>query len=108
LTVSGFWHWAVYDIPASVNELPAGAGDAGEESLPVGAKMLTNDAGRHGFLGAAPPPGDDPHRYIFVVHALDIPTLDITTEATPAWLGFRLVAHALARARLTPVFAIPA
>jgi hypothetical protein len=108
LTVSGFWHWAVYDIPASVSELPAGAGDAGGQSLPVGAKMLANDVGRHGFLGAAPPPGDAPHRYIFVVHALDIPALDITTKATPAWLGFLLVAHALARATLTPVFAIPA
>jgi len=109
LTVSGFWHWAVCDIPASVNELPAGAGDVDGKSLPAGAaKMLANDAGRHGFLGAAPPPGEAPHRYMFVVHALDAPTLDITTEATPAWLGFRLVAHALARATLTPVFGIPA
>jgi hypothetical protein len=98
----------VYDIPASVSELPAGAGDVGGRSLPAGAKMLANDIGRRGFLGAAPPPGDAPHRYIFVVHALDIPTLDITAEATPAWLGFQLVAHALGRAMLTPVFAIPA
>jgi hypothetical protein len=70
--------------------------------------MLANDIGRRGYLGAAPPPGDAPHRYIFVVHALDIATLDITAEATPAWLGFQLVAHALGRAMLTPVFAIPA
>jgi len=108
LTVSGFWHWAVYDIPASVNELLAGAGDADGKRLPAGARMLANDAGRHGFLGAAPPPGEAAHRYMFVVHALDTPRLDITTEATPAWLGFRLVAHGLARARLTPVFGIPA
>jgi Raf kinase inhibitor-like YbhB/YbcL family protein len=106
-TVSGFWHWAVYDIPASVNELSAGAGDADGRNLPVGAKMLVNDAGRRGFLGAAPPRGDAPHRYMFVVHALDAAHLDVTTDATPAWLGFRLVAHGLARARLTPVFGIP-
>ncbi|MER6919748.1 YbhB/YbcL family Raf kinase inhibitor-like protein [Streptomyces spiralis] len=107
LTVSGFWHWAVYDIPASVDELPTGTGDASGENLPAGAKMLVNDAGRRGFLGAAPPPGDPPHRYMFVVHALDAATLDVTTEATPAWLGFRLVEHAVARAGLTPVFGIP-
>lgn len=108
MTVSGFWHWAVYDIPASVHELPAGAGDADGKRLPAGARTLANDAGRHGFLGAAPPPGKAPHRYMFVVHALDTPRLDITTEATPAWLGFRLVSHGLARAGLTPVFGIPA
>jgi hypothetical protein len=108
VTVSGFWHWSVYDIPASVNELPAGAGDACGKRLPAGARTLANDAGRHEFLGAAPPPGEAAHRYMFVVHALDTPRLDITTEATPEWLGFRLVAHGLARARLTPVFGIPA
>ncbi|MFA3878593.1 YbhB/YbcL family Raf kinase inhibitor-like protein [Streptomyces sp. MMCC 100] len=107
-TVSGFWHWAVHDIPATVHELPAGAGDPGGESLPDGARTLANDAGRRGFLGAAPPPGHGRHRYIFVVHALDVPTLDITPEATPAWLGFQLFGHTLARAMLTPVLATPA
>ncbi|GHB73513.1 hypothetical protein GCM10010377_74940 [Streptomyces viridiviolaceus] len=107
-TVSGFWHWAVHGIPASVHELPAGAGDLGGKKLPAGAKMLANDAGRRDFLGAAPPPGHGPHRYIFVVHALDVPALDITPEATPAWLGFQLFGHTLARATLTPVFATPA
>lgn len=107
-TVSGFWHWAVYDIAAAVHELSAGAGDAGGKSLPADAKMLANDAGVRGFTGAAPPPGHGPHRYFFVVHALDVPTLDITTDATPAWLGFQLLGHALARATLIPVFETPA
>lgn len=106
-TVSGFWHWAVHGIPASVTELPAGAGDAGE-SLPAGATMLANDAGQRRFLGAAPPPGHGPHRYIYVVHALDVPLLDLAPEATPAWLGFQLLGHTMARATLTPVFAAPA
>ncbi|MEU4011467.1 YbhB/YbcL family Raf kinase inhibitor-like protein [Streptomyces pseudogriseolus] len=107
LTVSGFWHWALYDLPASVTELPAGAGDTGGSMLPPGAGTLLNDAGRRGYLGAAPPPGEAPHRYMFVVHALDVPTLEVAPDATPAWLGFRLVAHALGRARLSPVFGLP-
>ena len=53
---SGFRHWAVYDIPASVHEVSAGGGDAGGKKLPSGARTSANEASRHGFLGPAPPP----------------------------------------------------
>ena len=33
-TGSGFWHWAVYNLPADTTELPTGAGAAGFELLP--------------------------------------------------------------------------
>ncbi|MEU7817688.1 YbhB/YbcL family Raf kinase inhibitor-like protein [Pseudonocardia sp. NPDC049154] len=100
-TASGFWHWAVADIPASVTELPAGAGDEDSSSLPEGAVVLANDAGMKRFVGAAPPPGHGPHRYIFVVHAVDVESLGLPDGATPAFLGFNLFSHAIARATLT-------
>ena len=49
---SGFWHWAVADIPASVTELPTGAGDVTGEHLPMGAFHLPNDARWDRFIGA--------------------------------------------------------
>ena len=59
-TQSGFWHWAVANIPANVTSLSTGAGDENGSGLPNGAYQLANDAGLHRFLGAAPPPDTDP------------------------------------------------
>ena len=101
-TASGFWHWAVAGIPASVTELPSGAADGGlpDGGLPDGAVQLRNDAGFAGFVGAAPPAGHGPHRYFVVVHALDTDDLGVPADATPAYLGFNLFGHTLARAVL--------
>ncbi|MBB6172721.1 hypothetical protein HNR23_002781 [Nocardiopsis mwathae] len=103
-TASGFWHWAVCDIPASVTELPAGAGGETGAGLPTGAVTVRNDAGGRRYIGAAPPPGHGPHRYMFAVHAVDVPTLGIDGSASPAFLGFNLFSHAIGRAILTGVF----
>ena len=100
-TGSGFWHWAVVDIPASVTDLPEGAGSEDGAGLPAGAFQLGNDAGSSRFIGAAPPSGHGPHRYFFVVHALDVETLGVPAGATPAYLGFNIFSHILARAVLT-------
>lgn len=99
-TASGFWHWAVADIPASVTSLTAGAGDGAPGSLPVGAVTLANDASLRRFVGAAPPAGHGPHRYYVVVHAVDVESLGLPDEATPAYLGFNLFSHAIARSTI--------
>ncbi|MFC4561139.1 YbhB/YbcL family Raf kinase inhibitor-like protein [Nocardiopsis mangrovi] len=103
-TASGFWHWAVFDIPVSVTELPAGAGDGSGKGLPEGAVTLRNDAGDKRYVGAAPPPGHGPHRYMFAVHAVDVGTLGIGDSASPAFLGFNLFSHSIGRAVVTPVY----
>jgi Raf kinase inhibitor-like YbhB/YbcL family protein len=105
-TGSGFWHWAVAGIPASVTELPRGAGDPSGKNLPQGAFQLRNDAGFAGYMGAAPPKGDRPHRYIFAVHALDTDKLDVKPDATPALLGFNVTFHVVARATLTVFYQV--
>jgi Raf kinase inhibitor-like YbhB/YbcL family protein len=101
-TASGFWHWAVVDIPVSVTSLRSGAGDPSASGLPTGAFQLQNDARLAQYLGAAPPSGHGRHRYMFVVHAVDVASLGIDKTATPAFLGFNLLGHTIARARLTP------
>jgi len=103
-TGSGFWHWVLLDIPVSVTSLPAGAGHGSGSGLPAGAIHLRNDYGSKDFGGAAPPAGDPPHRYVFAVHALDVPSLELEPDATPALAGFNLRFRAIARAVLVPVY----
>jgi Raf kinase inhibitor-like YbhB/YbcL family protein len=95
-TPCGFWHWAVVDLPADCNSLPTGAGTIGEE-LPGQAFTLRNDGGSFDFMGAAPPPNDQPHRYFFVVHAVDQPSLGITADSSNAVMSFNLAFKTLAR-----------
>lgn len=106
-TGSGFWHWAVADIPATVTELPEGAGDNTGSGLPDGAVQLPNDTRAARFIGAAPPAGHGLHRYFIVVHALDVESIGVPADATPAALGFAMAPHILGRAVLTATAETP-
>ncbi len=98
--VSGFWHWVVCDIPADVTSLDTGAG-AGDDSLPAGAFHVRHDGGGFNYMGAAPPQGDQVHRYYFVVHAVSEEKLGVDAGASPAVVGFNLAFKTLGRAIIT-------
>ena len=106
-TGSGFWHLVLLDVPASVTELATGAISGDQSGLPAGAFCVRNDYGLKAFGGAAPPPGDPAHRYVFAVHALDLDDLasqGVDADVSPAVAGFNLRFHTIARALLIPVF----
>src|ERR671921_1532042 len=98
-TPSGFWHWVLVDLPADVTSLDTGAASEGAD-LPGKAFMCRNDAGTKAFMGAAPPAGDQVHRYFFVVHAVTEETLAVDSDATPAVVSFNLAFKTVGRALL--------
>lgn len=100
----GYWHWAVLNIPAEVSSLPAGSGGQDGHALPAGAFQLKNDGGRSGYVGAAPPRGHGPHRYIVAVHALDVEDLGIEKDSEARILASALAEHTLARGTITGMF----
>ncbi|WP_280254665.1 YbhB/YbcL family Raf kinase inhibitor-like protein [Nocardia wallacei] len=104
-TASGFWHWALADIPASITTLGRGTGSEGGV-LPAGVVQLRNDGGFAGYVGAAPPAGHGYHRYFITVHAVDVESLGLDENATPAFLGFNLFSHAIARAQITATYEV--
>ena len=97
-TGSGWWHWVVFNIPATVTALDAGASASG---LPEGAVQSRTDYGTESYGGPCPPAGDEPHRYIVTIHALDVGKLDIAPDTPAAQVGFNLHSHRLGKAELT-------
>jgi Raf kinase inhibitor-like YbhB/YbcL family protein len=116
---SGFWHWAVYDMPAATTGLAQGAGNS-PAGLPVGAFGGNTDfmdtgviGGNGNYGGPCPPAGDAPHHYIFTLYALDVPQLEVAAglpkTGTAGLYGFGLGragigAHMLAKATFTATY----
>jgi hypothetical protein len=99
-TGSGFWHWVVADIPASVTEFAEDAGAPDTKVIPAGSFQLGADAGARQYVGGAPPAGSGVHEYHLTVTALDVETAGIEESASAAFLGFAIGGHTLARATL--------
>lgn len=103
-TGSGWWHWVVYDIPASATSLPRGAGTAAGDQLPAGARQGRTDFGTHEYGGAAPPPGHGTHRYVFTLYALKVDKLDVPADASAAYVGFNIHFAKLAEAKTVALY----
>ena len=103
-TGSGWWHWLIFNIPATVTSLPAGAGNPASGQAPTGAVQSNTDFGKPGYGGPCPPKGDKPHRYIFTVYALKVARIDADANATGALVGFMLNANKVGEASLTATY----
>jgi Raf kinase inhibitor-like YbhB/YbcL family protein len=99
-TGSGWWHWVMFNIPADVHSLPENAGDPAAKLTPAGAVQGRTDFGTGGYGGPCPPPGDKPHHYYFTIYALDIDKIDADQNASPAFIGYNIHFHTLAKGRL--------
>ncbi|MCE1181127.1 MAG: YbhB/YbcL family Raf kinase inhibitor-like protein [Rhodocyclales bacterium] len=97
-TGSGWWHWSVINLPADTQGLAADAGAVGDANLPKGASHVRIDYGVAAWGGVCPPEGDKPHRYIFKVHALKTPRLEIPADATAALAGYMINANTIGTA----------
>ena len=99
-TGSGWWHWTVFNLPASVHSLPENAGTANSTALPAGAVQGRTDFGFSHYGGPCPPVGDPPHRYVITVYALKTATLPLTAQASGGTVGAKLHSDAIGRAQL--------
>jgi Raf kinase inhibitor-like YbhB/YbcL family protein len=101
-TGSGWWHWVMYNIPATTTSLVAGAGNG--RNAPSGSAQGTTDFGTKGYGGPCPSVGNKPHHYHITLFALKTDKLDVPGNATAAYVGFNLNANKLATARVTGLY----
>lgn len=100
-TGSGWWHWVVYNIPATVTSLPKGAGTPDGKLLPPGSLQVNTDFGGPGYGGPCPPVGHKAHRYIFTIHALKVEKIELPPNATAGMAGFFFTQNTIGKASFT-------
>lgn len=92
---AGTWvHWVLYNIPVSMDGLPAGVQNPGDEG--------TNSGRKTGYSGPCPPAGK-PHRYFFKLYALDT-RLKLDPGANKAELEKAMQGHIMAQGQLMGTF----
>ena len=96
----GWRHWSVFNIPASIHGLAAGAGSENSKALPAGAIQGRTDFGFSYYGGPCPPVGDHAHHYEITVFALKVPSLPLDETATGAQVDASLGANILVSAKI--------
>lgn len=90
----GFVHWVLYNIPATVSELPQGVTDYTQGK---------NNFDRRGYGGPMPPEGHGTHHYFFWLLALDTQT-DLPPGLTMWELLEKIEPHVKAMNRLVGTY----
>ncbi len=121
-----FYHWLLFDIPASTQKIEAGSHSEGivphgkpGPAAPNGLWHGLNDytgwfAGDSalqgdyfGYDGPCPPWNDAlRHRYVFTLYALDIPRLEVRAPINGENVRAALASHVLAQASLTGTYSL--
>jgi Raf kinase inhibitor-like YbhB/YbcL family protein len=96
----GWWHWTVFNIPATVHSLAAGAGSESSKDLPAGASQGRNDFGVSQYSGPCPPVGDHAHHYEITVYAVKVARLPLDNTASDAEVSSQLRSNTLATAKI--------
>jgi len=91
-----FVHWTLVDIPPGLAALRSG-------EVPREATEGANSFGDRGYGGPCPPEGDEPHRYVFLLYALEAP-LGLEAGARPDEVRAAIEREATARGQLTGRF----
>lgn len=99
-TGSGWWHWVVFDIPNTINELKTGAGDTSKNIAPKDCVQSLTDFGKSGYGGPCPPEGHGFHKYTITVYALKTDKLGLDKNANPALVGFYLNSNVIEKASI--------
>ena len=103
-TGSGWWHWVVFDIPVSANELVSGAGNTELNLTAEGVIQSITDYGANGYGGPCPPEGHGLHQYIITVYALKTDKLGLNKSTNPAVVGYYLWNNTLAKASIVTYY----
>ena len=96
-----FVHWVVYDLPSNLQVLERGAGTKGTKDS---VKQGLTDFGQAGYGGPCPPKGHGRHRYVFILRALDVPTLGVPNGARKSEVERAMKGHILAEAKIIGIY----
>ena len=121
-----FFHWVLFDLPASLSEIKQGEfsndvtprGKPGP-AAPHGARQGVNDytgwfngdndmrGDYYGYDGPCPPWNDEiRHRYVFTAFALDVAKLPVDGKLTGQQVRDAMQGHILGQASLTGIYTL--
>lgn len=98
-----FVHWVIYGIPGKVEGLSEDVPQEKTVSQPVQAVQGTNDFGKTGYGGPAPPEGHGVHHYHFKVYAL-AESMDLEPGMDKEQLLEAIQGHILAQGELVGTY----